>query len=162
MGQSLAPAVFQHCLPSLPCIWLHCNAFASSLFNFDPKPELFVVHAIMTQSQLVCSFQSQGVSKILRACRRLHPLKRKDLSAFFWKASNPDIGRPTGCWCWRIGVSRLSGGHPSSLSNGWHNGGVGNQPPILPFLPVHPSPACNSNQKRIPIQCLEQNFGHKG
>ena len=134
MGQSLAPAVFQHCLPSLPCIWLHCNAFASSLFNFDPKPELFVVHAIMTQSPLVCSFQSQGVSKILRDCRRLHPLKRKDLSAFVWKASNPDIGRPTGCWCWRIGVSRLSGGthppfpmvgtmvvwatsHPSSLSS---------------------------------------------
>ena len=25
--------------------------------------------AVMTQSQLVCSFQSQGVNKILRACR---------------------------------------------------------------------------------------------
>ena len=28
-----------------------------------------VLNKIMTQSQLVCSFQSQGVSKILRACR---------------------------------------------------------------------------------------------
>ena len=30
---------------------------------------LYVGFRHMTQSQLVCSFQSQGVSKILRACR---------------------------------------------------------------------------------------------
>ena len=29
----------------------------------------YYYHFNMTQSQLVCSFQSQGVSKILRACR---------------------------------------------------------------------------------------------